>query len=743
MRRWRQFVVPLALLVVGVVLRAADPGIVETLRLLVFDTFQRIEPREYQDAPVRIIDIDDGSLERLGQWPWPRTMVAELVTRLTELGAAVIVFDIVFAEPDRTSPNRVLPLWPDTPDVEALRQNISALPDHDLVLAEAIRGSNVVTAFVLTGGELTRPPALKKGFSFGGDDPRAFIPEQTGAVVNLDEIESAAAGNGGINVAGERDGIVRRMPTMLRLGDGLYPSLMVEALRAVQGGLPTVFIKSSGASGESGLGQHTGINNVKIGDFIIPTDGEGRLWLHYTRTMAERFIPAWAPFDPDFPRELVEGFIVLVGTSAAGLKDQRSTPVDPVVAGVEIHAQALEQVLLQGFGLGTFLVRPDWGDGAEIVYLVVMGLALALLLPWLGALWCAVIAVSAVVGVIAVSWYAYTEMSLLFDPVYPSVIVLLVYLVESLASFMRSEAEKRHVREAFSQYLSPALVEQLAAHPERLKLGGEMKPMTLLFCDIRDFTSISESYKSDPQGLTRLINRFLTPMTDLILESGGTIDKYMGDCIMAFWNAPIDDIAHARSACVSALAMIKTLETLNEQLAAEAESDGRTHIPLRVGIGLNSGTCCVGNMGAEQRFDYSVLGDDVNLAARLEGQSKTYGVDIVIGEQTYARADDFASIELDLIQVKGKREAVRIYALLGESDMRERPEFKELGERHQSMLAAYRGREWQEARELVAECRKLNSGLNQLYDLYDQRLSDFEANPPGSEWEGVYVAETK
>jgi adenylate cyclase len=739
MKRWLRIVVPLAMLVGGVALRVADPaGVVEELRLKVFDTFQRIKPRAYQNAPVRIVDIDDSSLERIGQWPWPRTVVARLVTRLTELGAAVIVFDIVFAEPDRTSPSRVLPLWPDTPDVEALRRNIGALPDHDEILAEAMGRSNVVTAFVLTDGELPRPPALKKGFIHAGDDPQRFLSKFTGAVVSLPEIEAAAVGNGGLNVAAERDGVVRRLPTVMRLGDDLRPSLVLEALRVVQGGGATVIIKSSGASGETSLGEHTGINHVKIGAFVIPTDGQGRMWLHYTPSVPERFIPAWTVLEQGFPREAVEGVIVLIGTSAAGLKDRFATPLDPTAGGVEIHAQALEQIIL-----GDYLVRPDWGKGAEIVFLVALGLFLVVLFPWLGALWCAVIAAGAVAGAFTVSWYAYAQMNLLFDPVYPSAFVLLIYLVESLASFLRSEAEKRQVRDAFSHYMSPDLVAQLAEHPDRLKLGGEMKPMTLLFCDIRDFTAISESHKSDPEGLTRLINRFLTPMTELILDHGGTIDKYMGDCIMAFWNAPLDDIEHAHNACGSALAMIQRLKTLNEEMLAEAQAEGTSHIPIRVGIGLNSGTCCVGNMGAEQRFDYSVLGDDVNLASRLEGQSKTYGVDIVMGEQTYEWADDYAAVELDVIRVKGKREAVRIYALLGEPEMRDSPEFGEFNERHQAMLAAYRGQQWQQARRLVAECRNLNGDVSALYDLYEKRLDAFEADPPGPDWDGVFVAETK
>ena len=738
MRRWLHILFPLALLAFGIGLRATDPDVVQGLRLIVFDTFQRLHPRTYQPANVRIIDLDDESLERLGQWPWPRTLVARLVTRLNELGAAAIVFDMVFAEPDRTSPDQVLSLWPDTPAVRAFRRYSDESPNHDRVLAAAIADANVVTGFAFTYGNLPRKPAVKKGFAFSGDDPRRFLPAFTGAVVNLPEIENAAAGNGSFNMAAERDGIVRRMPTILRLGDDLYPSLMLEALRIAQGGGPTYIVKSSGASGERSLGEHTGINHVKVGAFIIPTDAQGRMWMRYTPFVPQRYVPIWRVLEADFPRDLVEGHIVVIGTSAAGLKDQRSTPLNLITPGVELHAQALEQIILNDY-----LERPDWANGAELVYLAILGLLLILLLPRVGALWCAVIGGSAIAAAFVFSWYAYTRVNWLFDPVFPSIFVLLIYLVESLIGFLRTEAEKRQVRNAFSRYMSPALVEQLAANPEKLQLGGEMKDMTLLFCDIRGFTSISETYKSDPQGLTRLINQFLTPMTDLILERRGTIDKYMGDCIMAFWNAPLDDEDHARNACASALAMMHRLDGLNEQLRAEAHAEKRRYIPIRVGIGLNSGNCCVGNMGSEQRFDYSVLGDDVNLASRLEGQSKTYGVDIVMGERTYLRVTDHATLELDLIKVKGKDEAVRIYALLGEADMHESDAFKALSECHQAMLDAYRSQHWQKARDLVAECRRLNGDLSGLYDLYDGRLDAYEANPPAPDWDGVFIATTK
>ena len=738
-KRWIPVLISLALLAGGTGLRITDPDIVRGLRLLVFDSFQRIKPRTYQEAPVRIVDLDDATLERVGQWPWPRTKVAELVTRLTELGAAVIVFDMVFAEPDRTSPARVLSLWPDTPFVRSLRQQADQMPDHDQILADAIAKSRVVTGFVLTGGDLVRTPALKKGFSYGGYDPLPSVkPKYTGAVVNLPVIEAAAAGNGSFNPAIDTDGVIRRVPTVLRLGDDLYPSLALAALRVYQGGKPGYQIKSAGASGVLSFGEHTGINRVKVGKFVIPTNARGEMWVHYTPPRPERFIPAWKVFESKVPREEIEGVIVLVGTTAAGLKDQRPTPLDPVAAGVEVHAQALEQIML-----GDFLERPELAEGAEIVYLVVLGLILIFLLPWVGVVWCAIIGGGATVGAFGLSWYAYDQLHWLFDPVYPSVFGLLVYLVESLVSFLRTEAEKNQVRGAFGRYMSPALVEQLAENPERLQLGGEMRDMTLLFCDVRGFTSISELYKSDPQGLTSLINRFLTPTTNVILERRGTIDKYMGDCIMAFWNAPLDDDDHADHACDSALAMFDCVNELNVTLKSEAEAEDKRYIPINIGIGLNSGECCVGNMGSEQRFDYSVLGDDVNLAARLEGQSKTYGVRIVIGENTYRRAEDYAVIELDLIKVKGKNEAVRIFALLGRPEMRDEPGFQALSKRHAAMLEAYRGQNWAEARSLAAECRTLDGGLNGLYDLYDERIDAHEADPPGPDWDGVFVATTK
>jgi adenylate cyclase len=306
------------------------------------------------------------------------------------------------------------------------------------------------------------------------------------------------------------------------------------------------------------------------------------------------------------------------------------------------------------------------------------------------------------------------------------------------------DRQRRGIQGAFRHYLAPDLVNALAAHPERLQLGGETRMLTIMFSDIRGFTSISESFKSNPQGLSRLINKgFLSPMTALIMARSGTIDKYMGDCVMAFWNAPLDDPRHADNACDSALSMQRELNRINTELAAEAEAEGRVFHPLNIGVGINTGECVVGNMGSDERFAYTAMGDAVNLASRLEGQSKTYHLTIVIGETTRAAAPSWAALELDLIAVKGKRDAVRIYTLLGDAALAGSPEFLAHAERHDRMLAAYRAQDWEAGRAVLAECRGYDPALAGLYDFYEERIAFYCANPPDPDWDGVFVAETK
>jgi len=472
---------------------------------------------------------------------------------------------------------------------------------------------------------------------------------------------------------------------------------------------------------------------------VVPTDPSGRIWLYDTGPIPERSVPAWRVLDGSAPADRIAGHIVLVGTSAAGLRDIRPSPLDPAAPGVVLQAQLIEQIMT-----GRYLQRPDWADGAEFLFLILLGG----IVLWITALrrasaaWAASVAAVGIGAALAGSWFAFSRAGMLFDPIYPAVAVLGVHISSSLLRYLRTEREKHQIRRAFSHYMAPALVERIAEDPKLLKLGGEMREITILFCDIRGFTSISEQFSAEE--LTHLINRFLTPMTDTILGTGGTIDKYMGDCIMAFWNAPLDDPEHRRHACEAALAMHTRLEALNRELNEEAVGAGRQPIALHVGIGLNTGICCVGNMGSAQRFDYSALGDDVNLASRLEGQCKTYGAATILGTGTWEGvADGFTTLELDLIRVKGKKEPERIYALL---PMPADPaRFAAFAARHAAMLSAYRERRWDDALALAAACRGEAEpfGLADLYTEFEGRIGAFRKDPPPPDWDGVHVSLSK
>ncbi|MDA0785881.1 MAG: adenylate/guanylate cyclase domain-containing protein [Proteobacteria bacterium] len=753
MAAWKARIVPLLILVVALLLRVEDPQPVQLARLWTFDTYQRIEPRVYDHAqPVRILDIDDESLARIGQWPWPRSRIAEMVDRLHDAGAAVVVFDVLFAEPDRTSPANMVADWPAGSDDADLRARIAALPDHDQLLAAAFARGRVVAGFTFTRSRETAPPPVPKaGIGLGGSPPHPFLPAYGAAIANLPALGAAADGVGNINFEADADGLIRRVPLFTQyVAPGttptyddpfalppLYPTLGAEALRVAQSA-QGFNIRMSDASGEGGVDESSGIAEVRIGQLRVPTSGDGHVWLRYTGHEPARYVSAWrlwSDAEPIAAADGIEGAIILVGTSAPGLFDLRATPLNSIIPGVEVHAELVEQILN-----GSFLTRPDWTLGAELAAFALLGVFLVLLLPKLGVAASAVVCLTAITAGVAAGWFAFTTSGVLIDPVFPALVVLVVYLSSSLITYLQSETQRRLIRTAFGQYLSPALVEQLADQPERLRLGGETREMTLLFCDIRGFTSISEEHRDDPQALTSLINRLLTPLSAEILERDGTIDKYMGDCIMAFWNAPIDDPAHAAHACDAALAMLRALERVNEVRCTENPDA----VAIAVGIGLNTGECVVGNMGSDQRFDYSVLGDAVNLAARLEGQSGPYGMPIIVGESTHKQvADDFAFLELDLIAVKGKREAVRIYALLGDAHDAAGEGFQALQRAHAQMLDAYRARDWDRAQDALNVCAEMPGAVGTLYDLYAERIFHYSFDPPPEDWKGIHVAEMK
>jgi len=723
------------LLALIVLVRIVDPVPIARLRLLGFDTFQLLAPRTYTpDLPVRIVDIDDASLERIGQWPWPRSVLAELTRKLAEDGAAVIGFDIIMAEPDRPLTEAVKML-PRSSAVDEVLAMLEQLPSGDEALAAAISGAPVVLGFIGSGRK-SALPAQRASFAFAGDEPGQFIPGFPGAIASIALLQEKSRGSGSLNWIPEHDQIIRRLPLLVRIADTVYPSLAAESIRVAQGA-STFVIKASGASGEQSFGAETGIVAVRAGAIDIPTDGNGQVWIHFTRTDPRRFISAGDLLEGKIDRSEIDGRIVLIGTSAAGLFDLRTTPLDAAVPGVEVHAQAIEQMLL-----GTHLRRPDFATGVELFVLVVFGALVAAAVHATGALLSAVVGVVAVAIAIGSSWAAYRGFGWLIDPVFPAIAVIFLYISTTVYLYLRSEGERRRVRNAFSHYMAPALVAELAADPSKLKLGGEMRQVTLMFCDVRGFTAFSE--KLDAEQVTRFLNRLLTPLSDRIMAARGTIDKYMGDAIMAFWNAPLDDPDHALNACRAALGMLADVERLNREWAAEAAAEGRVHVPVRIGIGINTATCCVGNLGSEHRFDYSVVGDGVNIAARLEGRSKSYGVPIVVGEPTAAAAPQLGFIELDFVSVQGRTEALHVFGLVGDESWNADPETVELRARHAAMLAAFRSRRFEEAGALLLEARAAaGEKLSTLYDLYGARITEFKSKPPPADWDGHTLAESK
>ncbi|MEX0852775.1 MAG: adenylate/guanylate cyclase domain-containing protein [Bauldia sp.] len=732
-------VLVVAILAGATTLRIADPFFVQALRLIAFDSYQKLGPATYDpELPVRIVDIDEESLSRMGQWPWPRTTMADLLTRLFEQGAAVVAFDILFSEPDRTSPEEALKLMTAAERAE-LGAVLADKPSHDAVFADAIGQTPTVLATALSS-RASEPPPAKSGFAVAGDDPKPFIGDDfPGASRNLDILDQAAAGIGSINWRPDRDQVIRRIPLIYLLGDQYIPTLTTEALRVYQGA-GTYVLKSSNASGESAFGRETGLNHIKVGAIEIPTDADSGIWLHFRPYNPDAYIPAWQILAGTNDPDEVAGRIMLVGTSAPGLLDLRATPLNTEVPGVEVHAQAIEQIIA-GFQGGRSLSRPDYAEGVELAILVVLGIALGFVLPRITAVHSALIGMSVVTALVVGGWVAFDRFGLLFDPTYPAVTLFGLVAAGTTYVYRRVEQQRGEVRRAFSYYVSPTVVDEIIAHPEKLELGGVVREVTLLFCDVRDFTSLSE--RMTAHELTSFINSLLTPLSEIILKNRGTIDKYIGDAIMAFWNAPLDDTEHAANACRSALAMIAKMQELNEAWRRQAELAGRPHHAVRIGIGINSGDVCVGNLGSSQRFDYSAIGDNVNLASRLEGLSKAYGVPIVIGEPTMERNPALTAIELDLMRVKGRAQPTRIYTALDAFGLN-----GAAGERlmsfHADMLKAYRGRDWDGAEAAIAKCEDLGVvGLAALYALYRGRIAEWRQSPPPADWDGTFTATSK
>ncbi len=705
----------------------------ERMSFLLFDNFQRAEPRPYEDAGVRVVDIDEETIRRLGQWPWPRTDIALLTDRLAEAGASAIAYDIVLSEPDRTSPPRLAKRLALDP---AARAALARLPDNDVVLAQSFAKAPVVTGFFLTHERYNRTVQPKAGFALSGTEP-SRLASFSDAIAPLPALESAASGNGFVSIATDSDAIVRRAPLIARNGAVIVPSLSLDALRVAQGA-GAVIVKTGDGSGEIGGGGD--MVSLKVGQFEVPTTRSGDLWMRYTAPVPGRTIPAWkilsGAIGPEQLRREVEGRIIFVGAGAIGLRDLVSTPLQDRDLGVMVHAQAAEQMIL-----GHFLVRPDWAPGLEIALLLVLGIGIAVLLPKIGALKGALVGAGAIALTGAGSWYAYTAHHFLLDPTWPAMGVATAYLVQTILTFYREERQRAYIHHAFDRYLSPELVKRIADDPALLELGGTERDMSVLFADIRGFSRLAE--KMVPSEVIGFMVKFLTPMTDLLLGYKATIDKYIGDAILAFWNAPLDDPDHHINAARAALTMQKRLAELNAEMIARG--DGTWPGEVKIGIGLNSGPCCVGNIGSERRLSYSLIGDPVNLASRLESLSKYYGVPILMGDNLAQHLGGFAQLPVDRVRVVGRDHAEAVHVLLGDEAVLTAPEFIAFAGAHRAMLEAYFAQDWALAatRNDGNETAAAAFGLTKLVMLYRDRIAAFAVNPPPGDWDGVYEAAAK
>ena len=657
-----------------------DNYVVETLRLKTFDLIQQTdEPVHSKD--IAVVQIDEAAIEKYGQWPWKRDVLAEIIWKLREAGAGVIVLPILFSEDDRLG--------------------------GDNVLAEALAGNGVIIA--QTGSTQANKNSVPRGVAKIGD-PLPFLFEWPGMLGPIPLLGDNADGVGVLNTVPEIDGVVRRVPLIMRVGEETYPSIAVEVIRLATGA-PSYQIKAN----------QGGIEKIRVPGYpIINTDPNGQIWLRWNKTF-----DAISLADDDQFWSL-EGKTVLVGITADGLGGLIASPTGPKYN--YIPAAVTLQTVLDG----DQIQRPYWAFLSEIAATAIVGLLVILLAAFAPYTIVALAIVAIGGGLIWAVMHAWTTHLYLLDASIPLITLVLVALHAVFNRFVKEFQLKQQIKKQFEHYLAPAMVKKLQQDPSLLKLGGDTRELTIMFTDIRGFTPISEQYKTDPQGLTSLINRYMTPMTALVMENEGTVDKYIGDALMAFWNAPLDVPDQRRLATETAIQMLERLDLLNKEL----EDEGL--IPLRIGIGINTGTVVVGNMGGEQRFDYSVLGDAVNLAARLEGQSKAYGLTFLIGEDSLDMTLYFDYIELDLIAVKGKTEGIRIFTVLMEDIEDEQWKLW-----HDEMLIEYRNGNFDLA---ITEIKKLQKDgpptLSEYYNVMLNRCEDMIVNTP-VDWDGVYVATSK
>jgi adenylate cyclase len=727
--------------------------------------------RTAAQLPVAIVDLDEKSLAAVGQWPWPRDVVAAMLMRIHAAGPKAVGLDIVFAEPDRTSFKNHLPtlaalLGAELPDgpaedggdlpvgeaLAAFNQLTGAdLPandeillqlDHDELLARVVGAlPELVVAYFLQVSEDDAQMDAEAGVPISWQDAihrmegamagSPFVPVRR-PILNIPEIENAARNAGCVTTGYQAAGQLRYVPLvwkytpppqelfgeLLRQPPRICPTLSLEMLRVGER-LPNghVFIDQDG------------VHHVELGERILPTDSRGSYYVNY-RGPSRTFDYISAVDVLQRPGEVADrlaGKYVLVGTSAEGLKDIRSQPFDEACPGVEIHATLLDNLLQ-----GDHLARPGWAFAAELVAILAAGLLVSLVLVGLRPLQGAAGAVAILAGLVAADYFLMFGSGFILNVTYPFSAGVLAALTVTTFNYFTEGRQKRFLKHAFSTYLSPTLVDQLVEHPEKVSLAGEERELSVLFSDIRGFTPISEGLS--PEGLSQFLNEYLTPMTDAVMATRGTVDKYMGDAVMAFWGAPIPDAEHVANACRCALLKMRRLRD------RQPEWQARGLPPIDIGIGINTGVMRVGNMGSEKRFDYTVMGDAVNLGSRLEGLNKPYGTNIIVSEFAHAHvADGFFFRLLDKVRVKGKKEPVRIYELLAEGTPP--PGVEREATRFEEAFDAYHEKRFDEAEAILTELQAADA--HALYALYLDRIRTFRQTPPPEDWDGTYTFTSK
>lgn len=689
-----------------------------------------------------IAAIDEKSVTELGRWPWTRTVIADLIDTLTGYGARSIGFDVVFAEPDENASLKELDALSTKIDALGLKEpelrhyldEKRAQADTDLILAKSIEKAGNVTMgyFFYTGageaGHLTEEDIKRSG---------AYIAESKYGLVrmrgradqfpmirayavapNIKPLTDAAEISGFFNAFPDIDGTNRWFPLAIQFGEDYYPPLSLAMLQQYLD-WPMVSLNM----------EEYGVDGIRIGDIDIPTDESGRILVNFLGPIDT--FPIYSVTDIVHNRldpGLFKDKIVVVGATATGIYDLRVTPFSTVYPGVGIHATVIDNILHQNF-----IRRPGWTALIDVLVIILLGFLMGIVISRVKAVRGMLVGLVMVALWVVVNRYVFSEFNLWLNIVYPLFTILAVYGGITIYKYITEEREKKKIRGAFQYYLTASVITEMLKDPSKLKLGGDKKDLSVLFSDIRGFTTVSEQLT--PEELVHLLNEYLTAMTGLVFDHDGLLDKYMGDAIMAVYGAPMDQPDHARRACLTALGMMEALKKLQEKWTEEGKP------VLDIGIGINSGDMVVGNMGSEMRFDYTVMGDSVNLGSRLEGINKEYGTNIVISEYTYEHVKDTLFCrELDSVRVKGKIEPVRIYELLGER--KDSEQWNEFVRAFDEGLAHYRQCRWDEAIAAFQKVTELRPG-DAPSELYIQRCRELKENPPESGWDGVYVMTKK